>query len=107
MKRVILESPYAGDIEANEQYARKCVRDCLLRGESAIASHLLFTQPGVLRDKIPEERQLGIDAGHAWLRQAHRMVIYTGRGISRGMELAMDRAAEVRLPISIRDLPEG
>lgn len=27
MKRVIIESPYAGDIEANTAYARRCVRD--------------------------------------------------------------------------------
>lgn len=27
---VLLESPYAGDIEANLTYARACMRDCLL-----------------------------------------------------------------------------
>lgn len=31
MKLVILESPYAGDVEANVAYARRCVRDSLLR----------------------------------------------------------------------------
>ena len=66
MKRVILESPYAGDVERNVAYARACLRDSLLRGEAPIASHLLYTQPGVLDDQIPEERQMGIDAGLAW-----------------------------------------
>lgn len=46
MRRVIVESPYAGEVEANVTYARACVRDCVLRGEAPIASHLLFTQPG-------------------------------------------------------------
>lgn len=32
MKLVILESPFAGDVEANIEYARACVRDSLPRG---------------------------------------------------------------------------
>ena len=57
MRRVILESPYAGSVEENVAYARAAVRDSLLRGESPIASHLLYTQPGILRDGVPDERQ--------------------------------------------------
>ena len=34
MRLVILESPYAGDIERNVAYARACLRDSLLRGEA-------------------------------------------------------------------------
>lgn len=45
MRLVILESPYAGNIEKNVAYARACVRDSLSRGEAPIASHLLYTQP--------------------------------------------------------------
>lgn len=41
MVKVILESPYAGDVEKNIEYARLCLKDSLLRGESPIASHLL------------------------------------------------------------------
>lgn len=46
MRRVVLESPFAGDVERNVRYAKACIRDCLSRGEAPIASHLLFTQPG-------------------------------------------------------------
>ena len=53
MTRVIVESPYAGDIEKNMRYLRACIRDCLLRGETPYASHALYTQDGVLRDDIP------------------------------------------------------
>ena len=63
MLRVILESPFAGDIERNIKYARLCVRDSLLRGESPIASHLLYTQEGILNDEIESERMHGINAG--------------------------------------------
>lgn len=43
-----------------------CMRDCLERGEARIASHLRYAQPGILRDGVPEERRLGIEAGFAW-----------------------------------------
>jgi hypothetical protein len=62
---VILESPYAGDVEANMRYARAAMRDSLMRGEAPFASHLLYTQEGVLLDSVPEERTLGIEAGFA------------------------------------------
>lgn len=66
MRKVVVESPYAGNVERNLAYARACLHDCLLRGEAPIASHLLYTQPGVLDDDRPEERKLGIEAGLVW-----------------------------------------
>jgi hypothetical protein len=45
----------------------------LLRGESPIASHLLYTQPGILKDDVPEERPLGIEAGLAWRSVGRRL----------------------------------
>lgn len=60
MIRVIIESPYAGDVDANLTYLRACLRDCLLRGEAPFASHGLYAQPGVLDDAIPQiYRELG------------------------------------------------
>ena len=53
MRLVIVESPYAGDIETNVKYARRCVKDSLMRGEAPIASHLLYTQEGILDDTTP------------------------------------------------------
>ncbi len=105
MRLVILESPYAGDVEANVEYARACLRDCLLRGEAPIASHLLYTQPGVLNDNEPAERQQGIDAGLAWRRVADASVVYTDRGISRGMQYGIDAATAVGIPVEMRKLP--
>jgi hypothetical protein len=48
MKLVIIESPYAGDVEPNVAYAKAAVLDCLSRGEAPYASHLFFTQDGIL-----------------------------------------------------------
>lgn len=108
MRRVIVESPFKADtpegINANIAYARACVRDCLLRGEAPIASHLLHTQDGILRDDVPEERELGINAGLAWQTQADAVVVFTDRGISGGMALAIDRAKLYNIPIEYRSL---
>lgn len=106
MKRVTIESPFrantAEDIAANVEYGRACLRDSLMRGEAPFASHLLYTQPGVLDDGIIEQRDLGIGAGLQWQNSAEAVVIYTDRGISRGMELAIDRATYYGIPIIYR-----
>lgn len=88
MKLVILESPFAGDVERNIDYARKCVRDSLMRGEAPIASHLLYTQKGILNDLIPPGRQWGIDAGLEWKKVAEKHVFYVDYGMSEGMKYA-------------------
>jgi hypothetical protein len=104
MRRVIVESPYAGDIGANVAYARACLRDCLLRGEAPLASHLLYTQPGVLDDAIPEERELGIRAGLVWGWAAYATVVYGDRGISAGMQKGIRAAEEEGRPVEYRTL---
>jgi len=92
MRRVIVESPYAGDIDRNVAYARACVADCLQRGEAPFASHLFYTQPGILDDAEPEERRLGIDAGLAWGQAADATVVYADLGIAPGMKQGVERA---------------
>lgn len=105
MKLVILESPYAGaDLEKNLTYARACLKDCLLRGEAPIASHLLYTQPGVLDDTVSAERAKGIVAGHAWMNWADIVVVYTDEGISPGMLQGIERAAYLQIKIEYRKL---
>jgi len=104
MRLVILESPFAGDVAANTDYARACLRDSLARGEAPIASHLLYTQPGVLDDDVPEERAWGIDAGLAWRRVAEGSVVYIDRGISKGMEYGIKAARDAGLPVEFRSL---
>lgn len=95
MRRVIIESPYAGDVERNLRYLRACLRDSLLRGEAPFASHAIYTQPGVLDDHDPEQRRMGIEAGFAWWIGAAAVVFYTDLGWSRGMLGAQLMLAEM------------
>ena len=101
---VIVESPCAGDVERNVRYARACLRDCLMRGEAPFASHLLYTQDGVLRDSDPEERALGIAAGLAWGERADATVVCTDLGISDGMVKGVREASRHGRLIEYRQL---
>lgn len=105
MRRVIIESPYAGDVERNLRYLRAAMRDCLVRGEAPFASHALYTQPGVLDDGKLNERQQGISAGLEWGRLAEVTVVYIDLGISRGMQFGIDEAISCGRPIEQRSLP--
>jgi len=105
MRLVILESPYAGDVERNVAYASACVRHSLSLGESPIASHLLYTQPSILDDDSLSERQWGIDAGLAWCAVSEGSVVYTDLGISRGMEFGIKAARDAGRSVELRQLP--
>lgn len=99
--RVIVESPFAGG-HINVRYGRRCLKDCLNRGESPFASHLLYTQKDVLDDKIPEERKKGIDAATSWLEVADAVVVYMDMSMTAGMVHGIVRAAENKKPIRLR-----
>lgn len=104
---VIIESPFAGtpeEVADNVRYARACMLDCLNRGEAPYASHLLYTQEGVLDDTIPEQRQLGIEAGLAWGQKAEATVVYMDRGVSKGMVQGIIRALEEGRVVEPRSL---
>lgn len=102
MKRVILESPFAGNVVKNIRYARQCVKHSLSLGEAPIASHLLYTQKGILNDDIEEERRLGIDAGLAWKEVAEAQVFYVDFGMSKGMQYAYDYARDNNIEVEFR-----
>jgi hypothetical protein len=107
MRRVIIESPYAGDVQKNKRYLRACLRDCISRGEAPYASHGLYTQPGVLRDDVPEERTAGINAGFAWRTAATATVVYENLGRSKGMDYGIEDSIRNGVPVEYRLLPES
>lgn len=108
MKRVLVETPYAGqhddEVAANVDYARRCMKDSLRRGEAPLLSHLLY--PQVLDDRIAEDRTLGIGAGFAWGEAAQLVAVYADRGISGGMRLGIERAERAGQAIEFRSLYE-
>lgn len=107
---IVIESPFRGEgyqeTQVNILYARACVYDSLKRGEFPYASHLFYTQDGILDDTDEEERDLGINAGVAWGSLAKRTVVYTDRGISEGMTYRIKRAEENNKEIIYRKLPD-
>jgi len=104
MRLVVVESPYAGDVEANLTYARAAMADALRRGEAPIASHLLYTQPGILDDAVPAERALGIAAGLLWAERAELSAFYTDLGWSGGMLAARAWCLERGRPYELRSI---
>lgn len=106
MDLVIIESPYAPTehktTEQNVEYARACMKDSLLRGEAPYASHLLYTQEGVLDDTVPTERALGIRAGFEFKKLDIKTVFYLDYGMSKGMALALAKCKKENLPYDIR-----
>jgi hypothetical protein len=101
---VIVESPFAGDLERNARYLDACLSDSLRRGEAPFASHGLYTRSGVLRDAVPAERELGVQAGFAFRRVASLTVVYADLGISGGMQRGIDDANEHDCRIEYRKL---
>ena len=82
----LIESPYAGDVEGNLAYARRCVADSLSRGEAPFAGHIHYTQPGILYDNKPEERKLGMGSVFIWAERAGASrAFYLDLGVSGGM----------------------
>jgi len=107
MKRVIIESPYAGNVAMNEIYGEVCMHDCLVnQNEAPFASHLLYTRDHVLRDTHPEERRLGIEAGFFWRDVAETTVFYTDLGTTSGMKLGIKDCKNKGVSYEIRKLPD-
>jgi hypothetical protein len=115
---VVIESPYAGkdDDDAlyaavltarNLHYLRACMKHCFALGEVPYASHAIYTQPGVLDDRVPEERRKGMNGGFVWGAFAHKRVVYVDLGLSPGMHIGVDEACRIGQPVVYRRLPTG
>ncbi len=110
---VDVETPYMANNEEQQRmhllYARACVRDSLMRGETPFASHLFFTQPGILDDNLSNERQMGIEAGKKLIEAIPGIVtvVYQDLGISKGMLYGIERAVTNRRGVEYRNLENG
>ena len=105
-RRVIIESPYRGEVERNKAYLRVCMMDSIMRGEAPSASHKLYTD--VLNDDDPEQRRLGIELGYAWINVADLVAFYVDFGISHGMHACLKdiKSLKFRIPYEIRKVKE-
>ncbi len=111
---VVIETPFRSkkinekerlaEEKKNIWYTRLCVHDSIIKGEQPYASHLLYTQPGILNDQIEEERDLGIAAGILWGSLANKIAVYTDLGISEGMKFGIKAAKKRGAAIDYRKL---
>ena len=67
---VYICSPYAGNVTANVENARRYSRFAVDAGYIPIAPHLLF--PQFLNDADPKERQLGLFFGNALMSKSYK-----------------------------------
>jgi hypothetical protein len=90
MPLALVESPYGSDElepwQDHIRYARKACHYCLtVLKVNPQASHLFYTQDGILNDDIPEQRALGIRAGLELGTYAEQSIFFIDFGFSRGM----------------------
>lgn len=104
---IIIESPYAGDKEAilkNENYARAAALSCLEKGEIPFASHILYTQKGILDDTKPAQRRLGIEAGLLFGTICNKSVMFSDLGMTEGMIEGIEKAKKLGREVEIRNV---
>nr|WP_326183644.1 DUF4406 domain-containing protein [uncultured Oscillibacter sp.] len=104
MKLIYVASPYAGDVKRNLEYAKAACRIVMDSGRAFFAPHLLY--PGLLDDRIPQERQLGMDMGHTVLARYDELWVF-GSTVSPGMRTEMEEAERLGIPIRKMELEVG
>lgn len=85
-------------------YARAAAYDCLDRGESPVAIHLVLGDAN--QDESPEVRTQALRASEDILRIAERAAVYSDFGISEGMEYEIRIAGYLGKSIEYRTLPD-
>lgn len=105
--RVIIESPFSGYGDKQKErdhavYLRLILLDSIKRGEAPFASHAIY--PQVMDDDDPPLRHLGIHMGFRWGELAHYVAVYVDRGISPGMQAAIEHYRTMGLPIEFRQV---
>ncbi|MEK7322596.1 MAG: hypothetical protein AABZ84_05910 [Pseudomonadota bacterium] len=81
------------------------MRDCFCRGETPFSS-LLYALVGCLDDDIPDEREIGLEAGFVWGALAEACVVYTNLGVTAGMKQGIERANASNQTVEYRQLDE-
>lgn len=104
--RVIIESPFAGDVPRHVTYADCLMLDAMQRGEAPFLGHLLY--PRVLDDSSEVDRRDGIEAHMSYIAGSEYMVVGMDLGSpTSGMLKAIELARELHISILMRYLGEG
>lgn len=107
-KRIGLLSPYGAKtqekINENIEFIKKFARRVVLDGNYPYISHLVF--PQFLDDNNPQERELGLMAGLAFLELCHEVWV-CGDIISNGMKQELEYLEKLgggMIPVKFKDL---
>lgn len=119
-KMVSVESPYRSDDpvvqHGNIAYAILAAKNSArVHGEAPFASHIMLTQSvsveGVISyvsDSVSDDLGVGrdkaIDITNEARRRSDLIVLYTDRGISTGMKIAVEIVNELNIPVEYRTL---
>lgn len=101
--KVIIETPYAGNIEYNSEFTKACVRDSLINhNENPQCLHLIY--PKIINDEDTSERSLGLGRSFAIHKKANRKIYYLDRGFTEGMREGFVHAIDNGIPVEFRCL---
>ena len=101
--KVYVVSRYAGDVERNTAATIRCCQYVIRKGMMPVASHLLY--PQMLRDDIPDEREMGTAFGLALLALCDEVWVFRDpTGLSLGMETEVNEARRLGKPVRYLDL---
>lgn len=92
-------------VNKNLEYARQCCHWVFEQNGVPFASHLFYTQEGMLDDTNQEERKKGIEAGFFIGVFAEKVCVFYDKGISKGMKLGVQKALERDQDIEFVSLP--
>ena len=82
-KRILVISPYSGDVRRNLSYLEHCLKYVIAQGHAPFAPHWIY--PQYLDDKDPDQRELGLHMGLAWGEKAQEIWIFRDLGETEGM----------------------
>lgn len=100
-KLVFICSPYKDDIEINTLRAKRYGRYAVTKRQVPIIPHLMY--PRFLDENNYEERELGLEMGLILLSKCQELWVFGSR-ISKGMEIEIKKAKEMKIPIRYYDI---
>ena len=100
-KVVFICSPFKDDIEVNTARAKRYGRFAVTKKVVPIIPHLMY--PRFLNEDSPDERAMGLEMGLVLLSNCHEIWVF-GNRISRGMEIEIEKAKEIKIPIRYYDI---
>lgn len=99
--RVVIESPFTGDVTLHCYYADCLMLDSMNRNEAPFLGHLLY--PRVLNDNLAIDRAAGIECHLAWLLSVQHIIIGMDLGEpTGGMQAAIDLADKHNIQVKPR-----